>query len=282
MADRREILYVTGVLVVAGAALAWIVTGNPATARSPGPVPVEREALQITDQQNLGALAQRDPMALVRLGRERYEATVREYRCVLVKQELLATKLSPVQEVELRYRESPRAVYMIWKANAEGARRALYIDQSDFVNEQGQKLARVEPAGAVVRLLVKDIFLPMHGPEARKASRRALDEAGFRASFELLEAYNAVAAQRGVLDLRYGGIGSVDGRPTYVIVRDLPYDGPTGAFPDARMVLHLDQEWLLPVAIFSYADHAETALLGSYVFSKVELNPGFDEEAFKF
>ncbi len=171
---------------------------------------------------------------------------------------------------------------MLWRANADGARRALYVDQSDFVDERGCKVARVEPAGAIARLFVKDILIPLHGADARKASRRSMDEAGFRATIDLFETYSTVAAQRGVLDLRYGGTGTIDGRPTYLILRDLPYEGPSGPFPDARLVLHVDQEWLLPVAVYSYADHEEKSLLGSYVFTQVELNPGFGEDAFKF
>jgi hypothetical protein len=62
----------------------------------------------------------------------------------------------------------------------------------------------------------------------------------------------------------------------------LPYDGPEGTYPDARMVLHLDQEWLLPTAVYSYADHEGKDLLGSYVFTKVRLNPGLTDDAFKF
>ena len=73
----------------------------------------------------------------------------------------------------------------------------------------------------------------------------------------------------------------VDHRPG-IILRDLPYAGPTGAYPDARMVLHLDQQWLLPVAVYSYADHAQKVLLGSYVFTQVEVNPGFGNDAFRF
>ena len=65
----------------------------------------------------------------------------------------------------------------------------------------------------------------------------------------ITNAGSAIAAEQGVLNIRYAGTGVIDGRPTFVIVRDLPYSGPRGPYPDARMVLHLDQEWLLPVAV---------------------------------
>jgi len=284
MTRRRGILYITGAFFIIGPSALWFVSSVPLTPRHQAIVPVREVSLASHEMASspLSALARRDPMALVRLGLDKYEREVREYRCVLVKQERLGKKLSDPQEVELRFREDPFAVYMIWKTNADGARRALYMHGDDYVDKKGRELARIEPNGALARLFTKDIFLPLDSRQVRKQSRRSIAEAGFRSTFELLEAYNAVAEERGVLDLRYGGEGVVDGRPTFIIVRDLPYEGPDGPYPDARMVLHLDQEWLLPVAVYSYADRDEKELLGSYVFTRIELNPNFDELAFKF
>ena len=284
MTRRRGILYVAGALLIIGPPALWIVSSLPMPIRLPLDAPLVLTAAAAPQIDiDWAALAERDPLALVRLGRERYEKNVREYRCVLVKQERLGNKLTDVQTVELRYREEPRAVYMLWQDNADGARRALYLPgQRGYTSDKGEPLARVEPNGALARLFVKDTYIPIHGPDARKASRRAIDEAGFHATFELLEAYNAVAAERGVLKVHYGGTGVVRGRPTYVIVRDLPYTGPKGPYPDARLILHLDQEWLLPTAVYSYADHQQKELLGSYEFKQVELNPGFGPDAFQF
>ncbi len=284
MTRRRGILYVTGVFFIIGPSALWFLGNVPLTPRPQAVAPAQEVALVSHEvgSPSLSALVQRDPMALVRLGLEKYDDQVREYRCVLVKQERLGKRLSELQEVELRFREDPYAVYMIWKTNADGARRALHMGGGDYVDRKGRKLARIEPNGAIARLFTKDIFLPLDSGQVRKQSRRSIAEAGFRSTFELLEAYNAVAEERGVLDLRYGGEGVVDERPTYIIVRDLPYEGPDGPYPDARMVLHVDQEWLLPVAVYSYADHDEKELLGSYTFTRIELNPNFDELAFKF
>jgi len=283
MSHRRGILYATCVFLIAGPTVLWFAACSPTAPEAEVVLPIQRSTADAAvSQPDLVEAAKRDPMVLVRRGREWYTQNVREYRCVLTKQESIDGKLSPIQEIELRYRERPRSVYMLWKRNAGAAKRALYMDKAAFVDDMGRRLARVEPAGAIARLFVKDILMPINGPEARKASRRTIDEAGFHATFELLEAYNEAAAARGVLDLRYGGTGVVDGRPTYVIIRDLPYDGAGGPYPDARMVMHLDQEWLVPVAVYSYADHEERELLGSYVFTKVEFNPDFGQDDFEF
>ncbi len=230
----------------------------------------------------LAELVRSDPLGLARLGLERYEKQVREYRCVFLKQERLDGKLTPIQEIEVRYRESPLSVYMIWHRNADKAKRALFIDDGKNVNDKGEKMARVEPAGAIARLFVSNIDMPIHGPEARDSSRRFIDEFGFKSTLQLLAKFNKLAADNGALDIKYTGVGVIDGRPTYVIERHLPYTGPDGIYPDAKMVLHLDQEWLLPLAVYSYADDAGTQLLGSYIYTKIDLNPRFGKDAFKF
>jgi len=238
-----------------------------------GPAPAAAASAAITD------LLLQDPLAVARMGRERYERDVRDYTCTLLKQERIAGKLRETEEIYVLYRESPHSVYMIWKKNADQAKRALFIDRPDFVDAQGRKLAVVEPAGAIIRLFVSEVKLPIHGPQAERASRRTIDEFGFRSLFGLLNRYNEIASQRGELDFRYTGEGEIDGRPTYVFVRLLPLGR---GYPDARLVVHLDQEWLLPTSVSSYADTEGKQLLGSYVYTRVQLNPGLSEADFRF
>jgi hypothetical protein len=282
MATGR-LLYVTGVVAAATVPLTLFFSGS-ATARvtADGSVAEVKTAGAESPGDALVTLAQHSPRELLQRARAHYEAEIRGYRCTLTKQERLGNKLGDVQEAELRFRSEPRAIYMLWKKNADKARRALYMEGPPFVDDKGQKLVRVEPNGAIVRLLVTDTYVPLDGPEARESSRRTIDEAGFHASFMLLERSNAAAEARGVLDLKYIGTGAVDNRPTLVFERLLPYEGPSGAFPDARLVMHVDKEWLLPTAVYSYADKEGKTLLGSYVFTDVQLNPDFGTDAFRF
>jgi hypothetical protein len=236
----------------------------------------------ILGHEALAALAKNDPWALTRLGYQRYEREIHDYTCVFLKQERIGSKLRDKEEIEVRFRDKPKSVYMIWRQNADQAKRALFEDTPEFVNDKGEKVARVEPAGALIRLLVSDILMPIHGKRARQSSRRFIDEFGFRSTFNLLDRFNQLGQERGVLDLRYEGEGEIDGRPTYKIVRYLPYDGPGGIWPEAKLVMHIDQEWLLPTAVYSYADRAGTILLGSYVHTQVKLNPGLTADSFDF
>jgi len=281
---RRGILYVTAVIAVIVPPFFWVLAHLPAAPSALVVVPVAYAQATPTPREpdSLLMLAQRDPLTLVRLGHERYEREVRDYRCVLVKQERIDGQLSPVQEIEVRFRKSPLTIYMLWRQNEGEARRALYKDDPAFVDAHGNKLARVEPAGAVVRLFVKDVLMPIHGARAQQASRRRIDECGFGSTFEIMEHFSELGRQNGVLDVRFGGLGQVDGRPTFVIVRHLPYTGGDGPYPDAKLVLHLDRESLLPVGVESYADAEGQRLLGRYAFTKVQLNPGLTEQEFEF
>jgi hypothetical protein len=292
---RRGVLYTTAAFVAVGPLLVWFFAHAPK--RAVGKAVVPAAALTGTIQKSAGAsdlstgdsisplwsLAQSDPMELAHLGQDRYQTEVNDYRCLLVKQERLPTGMSDVQEVEVRFRKQPRAVYMIWLENAAEAKRALFQPEDPrYTDDQGNLLARVEPAGSIVRLFVKDLYMPIHGERARHASRRTMDECGFGAIFEMLSRINNLARAQGVLDLHLAGPGEVDGRPTFVLVRNLPYTGEKGTYPDAHMVLHLDQQWLLPVAVESFADPDATQLLGRYVFTSIELNPGLTDKDFKF
>lgn len=224
-----------------------------------------------------------DPFLTADQAFDRCKREVRSYTCTFLKQERIGNKLKPRETIEVRFRQDPLSIFMIWKKNADEVKRALFVDSREFVNGDGEKVARIEPAGSVIRLFVKDVKMPIHGERARAASRRTIDEFGFRSTLELLTKYNTTGRKAGVLDFRHAGDGTIDGRPTHVFVRYLPYQGPGGNYPDAKMVIHLDKEWLLPTAVYSYADREGKTLLGSYEFHDVKLNPpDLDDEDFRF
>ena len=287
---RRGILYVSAIIVLVAPPAVWVLSRLPAARHSPvTPSLAYADASRVVPTQiqpqpadELLALAQRDPLGLVRRAHEKFNREVSDYRCMLAKQELLDGELSEVQEIEVRIRKSPLSIYMLWQQNAGDAKRALFKDDPEFVDSDGNLLARVEPAGSIVRLFVTDVFVPVKGERAEKASRRTIDECGFDTTFRLMERYCSQAREAGVLELDFAGTAEIDGRPTLVLVRHLPYKGDGGTYPDAKLVLHLDREWLLPVAVESFADRAGTRLLGRYVFTKVQLNPGLKDADFQF
>lgn len=227
----------------------------------------------------LARLAEHHPELLLEVAQQRCAMYIDGYCCVMLRQERVNGKLGAVQRIALRYRAQPHSVYLHWLENAKQARRAVYVRGRD-VSPEGEELAIVEPAGCVLRLFASRIRLAVHGELARESSRTTLDQVGYLGTFASLERVNSVAASRGELDLRYRGSSEVDQRPTYVLDRRLPYPGMVG-YPNARLVLHLDQEWLLPVAIHTYADPQGEELLGSYTMTEVKVNPDLTDDAFE-
>jgi len=292
---RRASRFEIAALIVVGAGLGGIVSScalnaDPSASRAASGASVSAVALASQPAPSPNAagadpwlieLARRDPRGLLRLARERCDRETGDFNCVFLKQERINGALKQPEEIEVRYRADPLSVYMIWRRGADQARRALFIDCQEF-RQAGQRLARVEPAGMLARLIVPDLMVPIHDARARAASRRAIDEFGFRSTLEILERVNDVAAARDDLDFRYEGEGAIDGRATVILVRRLPYTGAGGPYPDAKLILHLDQEWLLPTGVYSYSDRDGRELLGSYLFTQVTRNARYDEDRFRF
>ena len=227
----------------------------------------------------LAQLAASDPLAMLYRCRENYDRNIRDYSCTFVKQELVRGKITPEQRTEVKFRESPFSVNMEWVRNPGDAAQVTYIE-GRWKDEDGQDQAWCEPAGAIARLFVSKILQPIHGNRAEKASRRTIDQFGFRNTLGLIIQYCEKAADEGVLDLRYVGVGMVRDRPTFVFERRLPYTGQERPYPDRLLVYHIDQEWLLPTACSSYADDAGDELLGRYVLTDVKFNVGFTDADF--
>lgn len=223
---------------------------------------------------------QRDPLAFLRECLARYDRSVRDYECTFTKRELVGGALSAEQVTHVQFRQHPYSVDMTWVKNADKAHRALYVE-GKWTGTNGERLAVVEPAGAIARLLVDTVKRPIDGPDARKAARRRIDEFGFRNTLQLILKYCDIAGPRGELGLKFVGESAVAGRPTYVIERHLPYTDEGGPYPDRVLVVHIDKEYLLPTSCTSYADDARTQLLGQYVLTDLRFNAGLTDADFE-
>lgn len=180
--------------------------------------------------------------------------------------------------MEILFREDPYSVDMRWSRNPGPAKRVNYVAGRWI--DKGRKLALIEPSGVLGLLVPGGVRHDIHGPEVRKAARRTIDQFGFKNTIDLIIKYCEIAQGDPGYELRYVGHGTVDGRSTYVLERRLPYTEPNKPYPDRLLVIHIDREWLLPTACYTYADEAREELLGSYVTTSVELNVGLTDEDF--
>jgi hypothetical protein len=257
-----------------------------------GPRSAESAVAQIVDKAHASStstrppvsripqLLQADPLAFLRMARQEYERKVRDYVCHFSKQERLTEKLGPRQLVDVKFREGPYSVFMHFKENPGNARRVLYV--KDRIVKKGEQYAVIQPEGAIARLLVRSVERAVNGSDARSASRRTLADFGFARSLELIIQYAAVAQQQeGRSVLRFAGEGRVDGRPTYIIERRLPPEiRAKNGWPDTLLIVHLDQEWLVPVCCKAFSDLAGRRLVGEYVFTAVSFNVGLSDVDF--
>lgn len=245
-------------------------SSEQAFASPPSEVPVPADSIE--------ARAARDPVALFELLLDNYDRGVRDYTCTFSKQERIGDTLGAMQVVEAMFRERPFSVRFKWIRNQDKCARVLYVARQ-WVEPDGSELAVVEP-GAIARLIVPYVMRPIHGEDAKRSSRRTIDQFGFRNSLALTLQYVKLAREQGVLDFQYKGAGQVDGRETLLFERRLPFTGDENVWPDRVLVVHIDKEYLLPTLCQSYADDAKSVLLGHYQMSDVKLNVNLPGSAF--
>lgn len=244
-------------------------TGNTAIA-SPAPqTPLAQETLE--------QRAARDPMGFIEFCLERYDRSVRDYQVTFTKQELIAEKLSDEQVMNAYFREKPFSVRLEWVKNEDKCSRVLYV--ADKWVEKGKQLAVVEP-GAIARMFIPYVMMEIEGREARKSSRRTINQFGFRNSLTLILKYCKLSQEKDILDFAYLGKGEVDGRETLVFERKLPYAEGDATWPDRVLVVHIDAEHLLPSLCVAYADDAKERLLGKYMMTQVKLNANLPDSTF--
>ncbi|GMU23956.1 MAG: hypothetical protein AMXMBFR13_40330 [Phycisphaerae bacterium] len=226
----------------------------------------------------LEARAAKDPLGVLQMALDRYDRSVRDYTCTFTKQELVNGKLTQEQVMRAMFREKPFSVRLEWTQNADKCSRVLYV--ADKWLEKGRQMAVVEPAGAIAQLFVSYVMRPIDGEDARKSSRRTIDQFGLRNSLLLTLKYCQLAAEKKILDLAFKGTSKIGERPTLVFERRLPYTGDDGFWPDRVLVVHLDRELLLPVLCEAFADDQKTRLLGRYQSSDIELNSNLPDATF--
>ena len=251
----------------------WV--GPVTRAQADDPVLASIEPLELDPRE---AEARRDPLGFLHKVLDRYRSGVRDYRCTFTKQERVGRKVRPAEKMHVMFLEEPYSVLMSWPSSPRPAQRVLYVE-GRWTDSKGRALALVEPE-PVLALLAPRIKRPIDDRLARSKARRRIDQFGFGRSLELIIDYSEMAKAEGRLKLEYRGRSSIAGRPTYVFVRHLPYTGSEGKYPDRVLVCHIDEEYMLPTAVFTYADDLEKEVLGVYVTTDIELNVGLSRPDF--
>lgn len=247
------------------------VRSNPNVAFAMPTADTPRHSLTLED------LAGEDPLRFFKLLLERYDQRVRDYACTFTKQELVGGVMTAEQVIDVHFREKPFSVLFKWVKNEDKCSRVLYVE--DRWVKDDKQMALVEP-GVIARLFVPYVMRQIDGKDAYKSSRRTIDQFGLRNSLALVIQYCDLAQSRGLLDFVYLGNGEVDGRPTLVFERHLPYTGEGCEWPDRVLVVHIDRDLEVPVLALAYADDAKTQLLGKYLTTDIRLNVNLPDSVF--
>lgn len=256
---------------------------NEVVVRQHSPVVLAAERTEVDPFERL---IRNDPLEALKAARARHERDVRDYQCVMVKQELLSSGMSEEQEIDVKFRAEPYSVMMHWLRNPGLAERVIYVkgrwidEDADNVEEREQAVAQ---PGKIAQLFVKSVKQPIRGRMAKKSSRRFLDEFGFKRAMDLLIRYCEIARDRGELKLEFLGESHFDGRPVWVVRRTLPYQGENGLYPDRVAEILIDKELRVPVAVYCYShtDRRPENLLGKYEYRNIRLHTGLSDRDFE-
>lgn len=275
--------------LVIGFALAGLFYAEYQLSRGPNAVQLQNHAVVLNgpliNAQPFEKLIRTDPLAALKKARTQHRRNVSDYACTFVKQEWLPSGMSREQEIETKFRAEPFSVMMHWIRNPGLAQRVIYVknrwvdEDAGNPDEREQAVCRPIPP---LDSLIKSIKQPIRGSRAKKASRRCIDEFGFERSFDLLIEYCELARSRNELHLEFKGDSEFDGRPTWVIRRELPYTRKGGPYPDRIAEIHIDKKFKIPVAVYCYADDDMTPekLLGKYEYRNVRMDIGLTDRDF--
>src|SRR5437016_5257176 len=109
----------------------------------PEAAPEEHTSVKVSDSKPETG----DPITFLEKCLEHYDRQVKGYRLVMYKQEKIAGRLQPSEEIEVHFKEKPFSVHFQWRKGARLADCALYVEGEN----QGKMLAR--PAGSILRKL---------------------------------------------------------------------------------------------------------------------------------
>jgi len=219
------------------------------------------------DTDRLTQLANTNHIELLEWALQTYRKRVQDYTGTFYKQERINGKLKKTEQIAIMFREKPFSIFMHWQKNAARIDKMLYVE-----GQNNNKMV-VHPTGLFAWL--KSLKKDPTGKDASKASLRSCDKFGFHRSMDsILDVYRT-ANKKGDLKIEYLGRTIIDNRSCIALERILPKGK---GYPNARLVIEIDLEYLLPVSITSY--NWDNQLQAKYLFHNLKFNNGFTDAAF--
>jgi hypothetical protein len=246
----------------------------------PAPPPIKSTA-ELPTADEFAHLVTTDAFAALDACLLRYSREVKGYRTLLIKQERVNGKLGPIEQIDAAFREEPFSVFLSWRSGWGRADRTLYVrganDNQLMLRPTGLARAAWNAAAALGKPL--SIGRDPLGAEVMEAARFPITEFGVRKGTERTIRDWKAAEAKGVLKLDYLGKRSFpefDQRPCYVLHRrsEVPEQDNV-----ADVTIIIDAETWLQVG--SILKNPAGEVVGSYLFTKIELNPKFGADDFQ-
>lgn len=219
---------------------------------------------------DLEQLAKTDHVALLKLGLKHCGSSYRDYTCTFIKQERINGQLKAEQWMDVKFRETPFSVAMVWTKNAPIGDKLLFVEG----RYNGQML--VNPGSALLRVLTGGAVLRQpDGSEAMANTLRPVTMFGFKRMMENLLMVYEQAAAKGDLKMSFLGYREIDGHKVLAMQRELP---AASNYPAKITTWYFDPELMIPLGM--EATDWDDQIQGTYTYKNVKLNVGLDDAAF--
>jgi hypothetical protein len=268
---RRFSLY--GFLALVGIAVISGAYQPPAAPQEPpqgAPMPMDSAAPKAVTASPMD-----EPIRLIGLAREAYRG-VRDYSCLMIKQERIDGRLRPPESIVMKVRTQPFSVYFSWEQP-----NRLAGQQACYVAGRNNGMMRVRPKGVLG--VVGFVSLNPNDPRARADSRHAITEAGIGNLIEQFATGWQNERQWGQTEVKVAEY-QYEGRRLIRVETIHPTNPPPGRFQHYRDVVYFDKETHLIVRMEAYnwprhpGDPGDRDELYSY--TKLQLNVGLGDEVF--
>jgi hypothetical protein len=205
---------------------------------------------------------------LVETGK-RMNSLIKDYTCIMYKQERLGKNLQGVEKILLKYREKPKGIYMKWLDGPWTGRELLY-NEALF----GAGKVRVREKGA---LGIIAMTIPADWEIAKRGSNHTCTEIGMKYLLFMIENDYRKVIAKGQLQRKSEGMVEVDGVKVYKEESWMPRDKKLGYYC-YHMTHYLD--FLRSLEIKAEVYNWDDELQESYYYTEIKLNSGLTDKDF--
>jgi len=216
-----------------------------------------------------------EPLELVARAKDAF-AKVKDYSCRLVKRERLEGELSPNHVIDLKVRNDPFSVSMVWQEPKD-----LQGQEVVYVAGKNDGKMLVKPGGVLGS--VGFLALPIDDPRTRKTSKHKITEAGIGNLIEKCEAGWTMERKLKVTTVKVAAYTYAKRRCTRV---ELTHSGKAGGqIKHYKNVVYFDEKTSLPIRVENYGwpcdDDQAPPLVESFSYVNLRLGVGLEDAAFE-